>query len=161
MPFRGFDWPWAHHKLEGLGPIIDDAVIIPNTPLEEVGSYLDTPEQVAAWFGSTIDADHGSLTIARAPDTLTVAWIDTDLIDQGRCHTLTGIIATGQLRSYVSLRTVACQLDSAATGNRNLGYGTEIWTHIDLPLRTPQAIVTILIDVVRRGNRRLRGELGT
>jgi hypothetical protein len=161
MPFRRFDWPWAHHKLEGAGPTIDDAVILPNTPLADVRAFIDTPDKLAAWFGTTIDTDQTTLTISRTPDTLTIAWIDTELIDQGRCHTLTGIIATGPLRSYVSMRTVACPRVAPDPDHPTVGYGTEIWTHIDLPPRTSQAVVRLLTDVVRSGNRHLLGELGS
>ena len=111
MPFRRVDWPWAYHKLEGTGPTIDDAVIIPNTPIDEVRAFVDTPHKLAAWFGTTIDSDHRTLKLARAPDTLTVALIDMDVIDQGRSLTLTGVIASGRVRSYVSTRTVARHRD--------------------------------------------------
>ena len=159
MPFRRVDWPWAHHKLEGTGPTIDDAVIIPNTPFDEVRTYLDSPDKLAGWFSGTLDGEHNTLTISRRQGTLTIAGINTERIDQGRCHTLTGIIATGQLRSYLTLRTVACQ--ATAAGPAEVGFGTEVWTHIDLPIWTPQAVVGLLIAVVRGGNRHLREELGT
>ena len=161
MPYRRFDWPWAHHKLEVLGPIIDDAVIIPNTPIDEVRAFVDTSNKLAAWFGATFDADHNTLTISRGPNPLTIAGINTERVDQGRCHTLTGIIATGQLRSYVSLRTVACHATAPDPARPAIGYGTEVWTHIDLPCRTPQAVVGLLTSVLRCGNRHLRDELGT
>lgn len=156
-----FDWPWAHHKLEGTGPTIDDAVIIPNTPFDEVRAYLDTPGKLANWFGGTLDAAHHTLTISRAPNELMIAAVKTELIDRVRCHTLTGVIATGQIRGYVSLRTVACQATDAGAMGPAVGFGTEVWTHVDLPRRTPQAVVGLLIHVVRSGNRHLRGELGT
>ena len=161
MTLRRFVWPWAHHKLEGAGPIIDDAVIIPNTPIDEVRAFVDTPVKLAAWFGATFDADHGTLTIARVPDVLTVGWITTDLIDHGRCLTLTGVIAPGPVRSYVTLRSVAYQRTEADPDGAAVGFGTEVWTHVDLPLRTPPAVVRLLNDVIRRGNRHLRGELGS
>ena len=161
MPFRRVDWPWAYHKLEGTGPIIDDAVIIPNTPIDEVRAFVDTPHKLAAWFGTTIDSDHRTLKLARAPDTLTVALIDMDVIDQGRSLTLTGVIASGRVRSYVSTRTVARHRTAPDSDVTAVSYGTEIWTHIDLPLRTPQAVVRLLIDAIRCGNRHLRSELGT
>lgn len=161
MTLRRFVWPWAHHKLEGAGPIIDDAVIIPNTPIDEVRAFVDTPVKLAAWFGTTFDADHGTLTIARAADALTVGWITTELIDHGRCLTLTGVIAPGPVRSYVTLRSVAYQRTEADPDEAAVGFGTEVWTHVDLPLRTPPAVVRLLNDVIRRGNRHLRGELGS
>lgn len=161
MPSRRFDWPWAHYKLEGPGPIVDDAVIIPNTPFDEVRAYLDTPDKLAGWFGATYDDEQHTLTISRTPNDLLIAAVNTELIDQARCHTLTGITATGQLRGYLSLRTVACHATASDERRPGVGYGTEVWTHIDLPRRTPQAVVGFLLHVVRTGNRHLRGELGT
>ena len=161
MTLRRFVWPWAHHKLEGAGPIIDDAVIIPNTPIDEVRAFVDTPAKLAAWFGATLDAVDATLTIARVPDVLTLGWITTELIDHGRCLTLTGVIAPGPVRSYVSLRSVAYQRTKADPDGASVGFGTKVWTHVDLPLRTPQAVLGLLSDVIRSGNRHLRGELGT
>ena len=161
MPFRRVDWPWAYHKLEGTGPTIDDAVIIPNTPIDEVRAFVDTPHKLAAWFGTTIDSDHRTLKLACARDTLTVALIDIDATDQGRSFTLTGVIASGPVRSYVSTRAVARHRTAPDSDVTAVSYGTEIWTHIDLPLRTPPAVVRLLIDAIRRGNRHLRSELGT
>ena len=161
MTLRRFVWPWVHHKLEGAGHIIDDAVIVPNTPIDEVRAFVDTPVKLAAWFGATFDADHGTLTIARAADALIVGWITTELIDHGRCLTLTGVIAPGPVRSYVSLRSVASHPTDTDPHVVGVGFGTEVWTHVDLPLRTPPAVVRLLNDVIRRGNRHLRGELGS
>lgn len=161
MPYRHVDWPWAHHKLEGTGPTIDDAVVIPSTPFDEVRAYLDTPDKLASWFGATFDATHNTLTISRRPTTLTIAGISTERIDRGRCHTLTGTIANGQLRSYVSTRTVICQATAPGPARPAVGYGTEVWTHIDLPRRTPHAVVRLFVSVIRCGNRHLREELGT
>lgn len=156
-----FDWPWAHYKVEGTGPTIDEAVIIPNTPLVEVRTCLDDPHKLAGWFGATLDTEHHTLTISRTPNDLVIAAVNTELIDQGRCHILTGVTATGQLRGYVSLRTVACQVIASGSMRPAVGYGTEVWTHVDLPRRTPQAVVGFLLHVVRIGNRHLRSELGT
>ena len=68
MTSRHFDWPWAHYKLEGTGSAIDDAVIIPNTPFDEVRGFLDSTDKLASWFGATLDARHHTLTISRAPN---------------------------------------------------------------------------------------------
>jgi len=161
MPFRRVDWPWAYRKLEGTGPTIDDAVIIPNTPIDEVSAFVDTPHKLAAWFGTTIDSDHRTLKLTRGPDTLTVALIDIDVIDEGRSLTLTGVTASGPVRSSVSTRLVAHhRTESTDADVTAVSYGTEIWTHIDLPLRTPPAVVMLVIDAIRRGNRHLRSELG-
>ena len=112
-------------------------------------------------YGFRLDADHGTLTIARAADALTVGWITTELIDHGRCLTLTGVIAPGPVRSYVTLRSVAYQRTEADPDGAAVGFGTEVWTHVDLPLRTPPAVVRLVDDVMRSGNRHLRGELGS
>jgi hypothetical protein len=151
VTLRRFVWPWAQYKLEGAGPIIDEAVIIPNTSLDEVRAFVDTPAKVAAWFGATFDADHGTLTIAGAADALTVAWIYTELIDRGRCLTLTGVIGPGPVRSYLSLRSVASHPTDSDPHVTAVGFGTEIWTHVDLPRRTPPAVVSLVHEVSRFG----------
>jgi hypothetical protein len=86
--------------------------------------------------------------------------IETEQIDQGRCLTLTGVIAPGPFRSYVTLRSVAHQVTDTDPHVTAVGYGTEIWTHVDLPLYTPQAVVRLLSPVIRSGNHHLRSELG-
>lgn len=161
MPSRRLGWPWAHFELEGTGPVIDDAVIIPNTPIDEVGAYLDTPGKLAAWFGATYDDEQHTLTISRTPNDLLIVAVNTELIDRARCHTLTGVTATGQLRGYLSLRTVACRVTDSRATRPGLGYGTEVWTHVELPRPTPRSVVGFLHHIVRNGNRHLRGELGT
>jgi hypothetical protein len=161
VPFRPFAWTRAHHEPEGSGPTIDDSIIIPNTAIDEVRAYLDTPEKLAAWFGATLDAEHHTLTISRTPNELVIAAVDTELIDRARCHTLTGITATGEVRGYLSLRTVACEVTAPGATQPEVGRGTEVWTHIDLPGRTPHAVVGFLHHIVHTGHRHLRGELGT
>lgn len=156
-----FDWPWARYKAEGTGPTIDEAIIIPNTPLAEISAYLDDPHKLAGWFGATLDAERHTLTISRTPNDLVIAAVNTQFIDHARCHTLTGVTATGQLRGYVSLRTVACRVTAPGSMQTGVGYGTEVWTHVDLPRRTPRAVVGFLLHVVRIGNLHLRSELGT
>jgi hypothetical protein len=161
MPSRRLGWPWTHFQLEGTGPVIDDAVIIPNTPIDEVGAYLDTPGKLAAWFGATYDAERHTLTISRTPNDILIVAVSTELIDRARCHTLSGVTATGPLRGYLSLRTVACRVNSSGAATPGLGYGTEVWAHLELPRPTPRSVVGFLRHVVRSGNVHMRGELGT
>lgn len=160
MGLRCFGWPRARRRLDGVGPILDDSVIVPNTPIDEVGAFVDTPQKLVAWFGVDLDIDHATLTISRAPSTVTIAWIDSETIDHDRSRTFSGAIAAGPVHSFFSLRSVVCRTDAESQA-ATPGYGTEIRTHIELPQGTPRSVVTTLHDVIRSGNQHLRSELGT
>jgi hypothetical protein len=157
MTPRGEDRWNRPARSEDPGSVIDDSVIVPFTPPSEVQEFLATPAKIAAWFGSELDFGQRTLVIGAGNDALIITAVENETTDDGRGQLLAGSTAFGPIRGYLTLRSVLC------TGKdpSDLGVGTEIWTHIELPDAMPRAATEMIRSTVRRAQRHLHDELGT
>jgi hypothetical protein len=146
-----------HSRSEGTGPVIDAAVVVPFTPPDEVQAFLETPAQIAAWFDATIDPEQPTLVVGDGAEAFTITAVENESVDHGRGQLLTGITEYGEIRGYLTLRTVLCTGDQGS----GLGIGTEVWTHVELPGAVPPSAADLIRSTIRRAHRHLHDELGT
>lgn len=131
-------------------PLESDRRLVLTTPLEDVIAILDCPAALAAWFSvARRQADRTGSVVVELPYTATVLYgRETWMDDQ---HSLIFDSERPVARGYVSLRTVILP-----TG----GFGTEIWTHVEMPRGRPgHQHFAALERVVGRGLGRMRAEL--
>jgi hypothetical protein len=145
--------------LDSPGPTLEHAVIVTATPLDDVVSFVGTPEKLVAWFGGAIDAHRRTLCICLDEQTFVVTGLSTERRHSGRSLSLTGLTRAGAVTASVSLRTVMCHRSCEPVPF--LGPCTEVRTRVALPCDASPEVIGLVDRLVRRGHGHLRAELGT
>jgi hypothetical protein len=135
--------------------IIDQAAIIPATPVAEVMTFLARDRDVAGWFGCTL-LNGRRVTLGESCRDMIVGQLTTERQDRGRFVAFDGITSEGPVSGSISLRAIVCK-DASRDG---LVPGTEVWAHVELP-PLPTSMQLAIDGLVRRGLRHMRSELGS